>query len=471
MFVGTKKKILIVDDEPFFREILKDALQERFDIISGKDGYEAVSLSEKEKPDLIILDIEMPGRNGIEACKILKDGSETRKIPIILFTARTQKKDMVLGLKAGADDYITKPVYLPEIIARVDAHLRGKDFYADLNHDDLRSLLEITDTISAIRNPMTILRLIVEKMSEIMDVDRCSIISINDNKDIIVKASSDLDNLKELKLDLSRYPEIRKSLELKQTVIVNDIKNDPLMASVRKETENLEYNSIIVIPVVKKESVIGTLFLRTASTSKNGITDRISKLCQLIANISASALENAILFESVQAAQEYFEEMAIRDGLTGLYNHRHFYDRLEEEFSRADRYAAPLSLVFFDIDNFKRINDNYGHTRGDQVLKKIGRLIKGVARESDIPARYGGEEFALILPNTTEGGAFDLANRIRNVIRDYEFEHLPGEQITISSGVSTYINKNVQSLNELVHLADDGMYKAKSQGKDMVLQA
>ena len=196
MFVGTKKKILIVDDEPFFREILKDALQERFDIISGKDGYEAVSLSEKEKPDLIILDIEMPGRNGIEACRILKDGSETRKIPIILFTARTQKKDMVLGLKAGADDYITKPVYLPEIIARVDAHLRGKDFYADLNHDDLRSLLEITDTISAIRNPMTILRLIVEKMSEIMDVDRCSIISINDNKDIIVKASSDLDSLK-----------------------------------------------------------------------------------------------------------------------------------------------------------------------------------------------------------------------------------------------------------------------------------
>ena len=469
--MGTRKKILIIDDELFFREILKEALHEHYDTIEGKDGYEAVSLSKKHLPDLIILDVEMPGRDGIEACRILKTEPETRKIPIILFTARTQKKDMVFGLKAGADDYITKPVYLPEIIARVDAHLRGKDFYSDLKRKDLCSLLEITDSISAIRNPMTILRLIVDKMMEIMDVARCSFISINDNEDVIVKASSDLDCPKELQLDLSKYPEIQKSLLLKQTVIVNDIKNDPLMASVREETKELGYNSIIVIPVVKKESVIGTLFLRTASTSRDGITDRISKLCQLIANISASALENAILFESVQAAQEYFEEMAIRDGLTGLFNHRHFYDRLEEEFSRANRYAAPLSLVFFDIDNFKLINDIYGHTRGDQVLKKIGRLIKGVARESDIPARYGGEEFAVILPNTTEEGAFDLANRIRTVIRDYEFDHLPGEQITISSGVSTYVNKNVQSLNELVRLADEGMYKAKNLGKDMILQA
>ena len=163
--------------------------------------------------------------------------------------------------------------------------------------------------------------------------------------------------------------------------------------------------------------------------------------------------------------------MAIRDGLTSLYNHRHFYDRLEEEFSRSGRYNVPLSLVFFDIDDFKRINDIYGHTHGDQVLKKIGQLMKSVARESDIPARYGGEEFAVLLPNTAEEGAFDLANRIHCIIRDHEFDNLPGEQITISSGVSTFANKNLQSFNDLVHLADEGMYKAKNQGKDKVSQA
>ena len=466
-----KKKILIVDDELFFREVLKDILQKDFAIIEGKDGEEAISLSLKHAPDLIIMDVEMPRKNGIEACRILKADPETRKIPLILFTARTNKKDMVIGLKAGADDYITKPVCLPEIIARVDAHLRAKDFYSDLEDKDLRFLLEITESISAIRNPMAILRLIVEKMAGIMDIARCSIISINDKGEVIVKASNDLNCQEELVLDLRKYPEIQKSIESKQTVVVNDIKNDPLMFSVREQTEKLGYNSIIVIPVIKKESVIGTFFLRTASPIKNGITERIYKLCQLIANISANALENAILFESVQSAQNYFEEMAIRDGLTGLYNHRHFYDRLEEEFSRASRYAAPLSLVFFDIDDFKRINDLYGHTQGDRVLKRIGKLVKSVARESDIPARYGGDEFAIILPNTAGDGAFDLANRIQAVILDCEFENLPGEQITVSSGVSTYENKNVQSFNDLVHLVDDGMYKSKNQGKNMVSRA
>jgi two-component system cell cycle response regulator len=469
--VAEKKKILIIDDELFFRETLKDILQDRFDIIEGKDGYEAVFMSRNHVPDLIIMDVEMPRKGGIEACRILKHTPETRKIPIILFSSQTNKKDMVLGLKAGADDYVTKPVYAPEILARIDAHLQAKDSYSDLEHRDLCFLLEIMESISAIRNPMAILHLIVEKMAEIVDVARCSIISINDKDEVIVKASNDLDYQKELKLDLCKYPEIQKSLHTKKAVIINDIKNDPLMEPVCEQVKALEYNSIIVIPVVKKESVIGTFFLRTASPVKNGITDRIYKLCKLVANISANALENAILFESVQAAQEYFEEMAIRDGLTGLYNHRYFYERLEEEFSRAGRYGVPLSLVYLDLDDFKRINDLYGHTRGDQVLKKVGHLIKGIARESDIPARYGGEEFAVILPNTGGAGAFDLANRIHNAIRDCEFENLPGERITISSGVATFFNKNFQSLSELIHSADEGMYKAKNQGKDMVTRA
>lgn len=375
---------------------------------------------------------------------------------------------MVLGLKAGADDYITKPIYAPELLARVDAHLRTVDFYSDLKHEDLRFLLEITENISAVRNPMTILRLIVEKMAEVVNMARCSIVSINDKGEAIVKASSDLKVHEELKLDIDKYPELKKSLESRQAVIVNDIGNDPLMSPVRELTRKIEFNSIVVIPVVKKESVIGSFFLRTASPLKDGITDRIYKLCQLIANISANALENAILFESVQAAQEYFEDMAIRDGLTGLYNHRHFYDRLEEEFSRASRYNMPLSLVFFDLDDFKRINDVYGHTCGDMVLKKIGQVLKSVARESDIPARYGGEEFVIVLPNTDKQGAFDLACRIHSIIRSHRFEQLSGKQVTISVGVATYVDGNLPSFNDLVSIADEGLYKVKRSGKDHV---
>jgi len=469
--MAKKNKILIVDDELFFRAILSEALGERYDLIEAKNGEEGIALAVDQQPDLIIIDVEMPVMNGLAACKVLKGMPETREIPVIMFTSLSHKKDIIRGLKAGADDYITKPVCLPEIVARVDAHLRTKDFYSDLEQKDLLFLLELSENISAIRNPMTILRLIVKRMANIVEVSRCSIIRVNDKSEATVKASSDLYKDEEITLDLSKYPEISKSIETKKVTVVNDIQNDPLMQPVKDYVNKLDYSSIVVVPIIKKESVIGTFFLRTAASNKYGITARIYKLCQLVANISANSLENAVLFESMQTAQEYFEEMSIRDGLTMLYNHQHFYNRLEEEFSRADRYVTPLSLLFFDIDDFKRINDIHGHTQGDTILKKIGEIIENIARESDIPARYGGEEFAIILPNTSASGAYDVASRLRSVIKDHVFQGMKGEQITFSAGISTYSDKNYENFSQFVQFADEAMYKAKAQGKDTIIHA
>ena len=467
----TELKILIVDDEFFFRTVLKDTLKGQYDIIEAENGEEAISLALTQKPNLIILDVEMPIKDGIDTCRALKESAGTREIPVILLTALSSKEDVIRGLKAGADDYITKPMCLPEVLARVAAHLRPKDYYSDLEKRDLLLLLELAENISAIRNPMTILRLIVDKMSALIDNARCSIVSIKDDGVPYVKASSDLEVNEEIKLALCNYPEISKALDTKQPVIINDINNDPLLDSVRAKIEALKFNSIIVIPVIKKESVIGTFLLRTATPLTDGVTERIYKLCQLVANLSANALETAILFESIKTEQEYFEEMSIRDELTKLYNHRHFYNRLEKEFSRADRYQTPLSLVFFDIDDFKRINDNYGHTHGDDVLREIGKLVLKVARESDVPARYGGEEFAIILPSTTSEGALEMAQRLNSMIREHNFENLEGVQVTVSSGTSTFISKNVQSCGQLVQLADEAMYNAKLQGKDRISKA
>jgi two-component system cell cycle response regulator len=355
-----------------------------------------------------------------------------------------------------------------EILARVDAHLRSKEYYAELEHKDLLLLLELSEAVTASRNPMKILRLIVEKMSNVIDIARCSIVSVSATGELVVKASSDLKDNVEISLELQKYPEICKAIETKEAVVVNDIKNDPLMESVKGLLKGLEFNSIIVVPIVKKESVIGTFFLRTASSLRNGITERVYKLCQLAANISANALENATLFESMQTAQDYLEEMSIRDGLTRLYNHRHFYNRLDEEFSRAIRYNTPLSLIFFDIDDFKVVNDTCGHTHGDKVLRQIGRIIRTVVRESDIAARYGGDEFAILLPNTMADGALDLANRLRSVINEHTFEDLKVKKVTTSTGVATFSGDNLQSFDQFVRLADEAMYRSKTQGRDRV---
>jgi CheY-like chemotaxis protein len=159
------------------------------------------------------MDVEMPGTSGIEICRRLKEGLDTRRIPIILLTARAKKEDIILGLQAGADDYITKPMYPPEILARVEAHLRSKGYYAELEHRDLLLLLELSEAMTALRNPMKILRLIGEKMSDVIDVARCSIVSLSAAGSLIVKASSDLRDDAEIILDWRKYPEIGRAID------------------------------------------------------------------------------------------------------------------------------------------------------------------------------------------------------------------------------------------------------------------
>jgi len=464
-----KKKILIVDEEASYRELLREAFRDNFVVIETESCKEAFSLVNLNMPELIIVDLDMPDNKGVLLCEELKEDSDTREIPVIVMTSLTQKDDILHGLEAGASDYITKPFSIPEVLARVESHLRTQDFYDELEHKDLLMLLELSETISVTRNPNAILRLIVRKMSKIIDVDRCSIISFSKER-LIVKASNDLEKGREIKLDINRYPELRASIETKKDVIINDIKTNPLMASVRAYTKSLDYNSIVVIPLLKRESVIGTFLLRTVSTDKGGVSERVYKLCHLVANIAATALENATLYESMKNAQEYLEEISIRDDLTKLYNRRHFYRKLRNEFSRVERYGEDLSLVFFDIDDFKKINDTYGHAQGDKLLVQIGSLLKNLSRECDLPARVGGDEFAMLLPSTNKSGALNLAQRIFKTIQGKKIEGLDDELISISVGVSNCIDNKVKSAEELVKLSDDAMYQSKTNGKGQVSQ-
>ncbi len=462
------KKILIVDSETNFREELIDALKSTYQVLEAASGDEAIALAETQNPDLILLSIEMES-NGVKVCLELKKRINTKHISLILLSTHDQQEELVGGLHAGADDYITKPVCVDELKTRINNHLQTRGYYHDLSQSDLLMLLELTETVSVTRNPMKILHTIVEQMVKVIDVSRCSIVSLSDAGELIVKASSDLPESNEIKLDLNKYPEIREALETKKPIIVHDIKSNPLMKPVWQELRELSDNSVFVVPIIKKECVIGTFFLRTASPLKGSVTDRVYKLCKVIANISGNALESAILFETMKTAKEYLEGVAIRDGLTRLYNHQHFYTRLEQEYSRAKRYKYALSCLFIDVDDFKRLNDLFGHVTGDVILRQIGGLIKHVLRESDIAARYGGEEFTLLLPDTDCDGALDLAKRLLEMIRNHSFDELEGDQVTVSIGISTYSkDREVQSAGELVQLADNAMYQAKKGGKARV---
>jgi two-component system, cell cycle response regulator len=177
--------------------------------------------------------------------------------------------------------------------------------------------------------------------------------------------------------------------------------------------------------------------------------------------------------QELKASNAQLEEQATTDEKTGLANYRVFGQKLREEFLRAERYGTALSLVMLDLDDFKRVNDRFGHPAGDRVLREFAILVRGGARATDVPARYGGEEFAMILPHTEGERAERVAERLRAAVADFTFldpEHRI--RVTVSAGVATYPSTaGIGSAEALVAAADRALYAAKKAGKNRVVVA
>ncbi len=172
--------------------------------------------------------------------------------------------------------------------------------------------------------------------------------------------------------------------------------------------------------------------------------------------------------EELGTLNKKFRELAIRDGLTGLFNHRHGEDRLADEVDRARKFKRELSLLFIDLDNFKFFNDKNGHLAGDEVLHSLGKLMSGATRDSDTLARWGGEEFIIIAPETDEHQACELAEAIRKQVAAFAFPHADQQPlgfVSLSIGVAT-MSDGIDNAEELLRLADKAVYKAKESGRN-----
>ncbi len=172
---------------------------------------------------------------------------------------------------------------------------------------------------------------------------------------------------------------------------------------------------------------------------------------------------------------EQTRRMANTDGLTGLYNHRHLQERLQQEIERAERYGRPLSVIMADLDHFKSFNDAYGHPRGDELLIAVARTLRQLSRTSDILARYGGEEFTLVLPETSAADALVLAERVRQCVAALPVGNVPATrrgaeiEVTLSLGVASHAPGD--SKEEFIEAADVALYRAKRAGRDRVCVA
>ncbi len=293
---GRRPRLLVVDDQPVNIQALYQAFAADHQVLMATSGEQALALCASQQPDLVLLDVVMPGLDGHEVCRRLQADPATRDIPVIFVTAHNDEAAETLGLELGAVDFISKPINPKIVRARVRTHLT-------------------------------------------------------------LKAQSDL---------------------LRQWVYI--------------------------------------------------------------------------------------------DGLTGVYNRRHFDERLAAEWGRAVRSGSPLSVVLLDVDLFKRFNDRHGHQAGDDCLRRVAAALQaGLRRPGDLIARYGGEEFVCLLPDTAHAGALVVAEQLRAAVQALHIEH--GESsvapaVTVSLGVCTQTGGLPVSAADLLRAADAQLYRAKSEGRN-----
>ena len=465
-------KVLIIDDDLTIKAILEDILHSNgYQTIHASNSREGIRLVKEKLPEIVLLNIAMSEMDGKKVCQTIRNTNLPIRPYIILISNKEDKNRIVEAHEKGADDFIIKPIDEIEFIARMKAQTKIRGFYQELYDDkkNMEAILDITQAASTTLDSNEVLYTIVKKVADITNAVRCSIVLIIKESEGYVLVSHESPLIRDIKLDLNKYPEITAVLASKKPVIVEDIPNHPLMQKVKELVKDLENMSVLVLPIVYEEEVLGTLFLRTHRYGK-GFTEKEIKLCQIIANSAYHAIKNARLFEDISKEKDKMTTLAITDSLTRLYNHNFFYRRLDEEFSRSVRYETPLSVIMIDLDNFKKINDTYGHRVGDLVLKEIADIIKKLVRKTDIVARYGGEEFAVILPHTNLKGAEEEAERIREAVSSHAYAGLAREILTMSLGVASYPCENsVLNSGDLVNLADTALYEAKRAGKNKVI--
>lgn len=431
-----------VDDVSFLREKVSQNKGKNLVCIVDVDALPRLTSSERDCP-LLFVTIPGPPKAGI------------RK-----------------AIKHGAENYLVSPLHEEDLDFKIKVALARRRTLEHLREktDMLQTIVDLTHLVTSTLDPREILYLIVKKISEVIPVTRCSIIRIardEDHADVV--ATFEGPSPGKIRLDLKKYPEIRKALKSKKPVVIRDLGTDPIMKKVRDIVFPLGICSIVVIPIVFHEEVIGTLFLRTSRVGY-AFSEHEIKVCNAIANASANALYNAFLFEKIEDEKARLQKLAITDYLTGVYNIRYFYHRIKEEFSRAQRYNLPLSCLMLDIDLFKDINDQYGHRAGDAILREFAQLLKRHTRKSDVLARYGGEEFIMLLSQTSGIGAVAKAEAMRTYVEQHRFRELKGNRVlTMSIGVATYPDKGIENMEDLISLSDNALYTAKAAGRNRVV--
>jgi len=434
-------RILVVDDIEANVRLLQAKLEaEYYEVLSASDGPTALAMAATEKPDIILLDVMMPGMDGFTVCRHLKDDIETRHIPVVLLTALDGRSDRVAGLEAGADDFLTKPIDDVMLFARVrqrEASGRRMGVIAGvasrLGGGGGRILVVDDNARQAER---ICAELAIEHRPVIETGPETALIAAHGPVDLIIvnAAAKTFDGLRFAAQ--IRSDEATRSIPI---LAVADFDERPRLVKALE----IGVNDVLPRPIDPQEMAAR---VKTQIRRKR-YTDYLRE------NLDQSL------------------ELAVTDQLTGLHNRRYMETQLDALVRRAVVGGAePVALLVIDIDHFKKINDGFGHGVGDEVLREFAVRLASNVRAIDLPVRFGGEEFVVVMPETELADAQRIAERIRLHVAGSPFRVLGGEElltVTISIGVAASLSEDTPA--KLIRRADEAMYEAKANGRNQVI--
>ena len=453
-FSTYKKKILIVDDDPTSLKILESMLPaDRYNVTKANSGEKALEFAFDKPPDLILLDIMMPGIDGYEVTRRIKKDKRTKDVPVIIITSLEESESKLRGMEEGAEELLSKPVHSTELLARVSSMLRLKEYRDQLT---IRMLSGKSFGILSKQHGE----------AQIKEAELPRILIVEDT-DVDAKI---IENA--LEGEPFRLSKITKGKEVFS--FVNQQKTDLILLDIllpdmngfeicrRLKNDHRDIQVVIVTCLDDLESKIKGVELGADDFLVKPIIGR-----ELKARIK-TLLEKKIHLDSLRTHYEEALGRSQLDWLTGLYNHGYFQQFLGYELVRSIKQGFPVSLIMIDVDNFKNYNDTLGHSAGDAILREMGQVVRNSIREVDFAARYGGDEFAIVLPYVYRENAIIVAERIHRELTSHEFFHdesIKLENPTVSMGIAIF-PEEASNKADLIVQADSMLYLAKQNGKN-----
>ncbi|WP_019013122.1 PleD family two-component system response regulator [Elioraea tepidiphila] len=453
-------RILVVDDViPNLRLLEAKLSAEYYEVQTAQDGVAALAIARDWLPDLILLDVMMPGMDGFEVCRRLKADPATEHVPVVMVTALGETAERVRGLEAGADDFLTKPVDDETLFARVRALVRLKRLL-----DEWRLRSETTHQLGVQPESQTL-----------PSVRGCRALLVDDT-DLDAERILEALDAEGIRCDRAASPAeaVERLAAAPYDLVVLDLQlagEDPLRLTSRLRADGATRETPVLMVA---EADLRRQLHRGLDLGANDYILRPIDPNELRAR-ARNQIRRKLYQDRLRADLAYSISLALTDPLTGLHNQRYLRGHLRSLVASVRASGGSLAAMMLDLDHFKAINDLYGHPAGDAALRAVAGCIRAHVRLFDTVSRYGGEEFAVVMPGATLADAVAAAERLRREVATLAYQPAAADRhpLTISIGVSALTADACgtdEALAEgLLKRADQALYEAKRQGRNRVV--